>query len=55
MRLVREGHEGVKLSAEEIRALAAWIDCNAIFYGSPDPADQALQRRGQPVSMPEIQ
>jgi len=55
MKLLREGHEDAKLSDEEMRRLAAWIDLNAIFYGAPDPAGQARQRRGEPVSMPEIQ
>jgi hydrazine synthase alpha subunit-like protein len=55
MKLLRQGHEGVQLSADEIRRLAAWIDCNAIFYGTPNPADQAKQLRGEAVAMPEIQ
>ena len=55
MQLIRKGHEGAKLDDQETRALAAWIDCNAIFYGTPDPVDQARQRCGQPVGMPEIQ
>lgn len=55
MKLLRAGHEGVKLSKDELSCLAAWIDCNAIFYGTPDPADQAKQLSGEPVGMPEIQ
>jgi hypothetical protein len=55
LKLLRQGHEGVTPSDDDMRRLAAWIDCNAIFYGTPDPADQAKQRRGEPVDMPEIQ
>jgi len=55
MKLLREDHEGVTLSSDEIRRLAAWIDCNAIFYGTPNPADHGKQLRGEPVPMPEIQ
>ena len=55
LKLLRAGHEGAKLSAEEFRRLALWIDCNAVFYGVYDPADQARQLRGELVSMPEIQ
>ncbi len=53
--LLREGHEDVKLSPEDLRRLAAWIDCNAIFYGTPDPIQQARQREGLPVPMPQMQ
>ena len=33
MRLLRKGHQDVKLTTAEWRALAAWIDCNAPYYG----------------------
>ncbi|MBM3861329.1 MAG: hypothetical protein FJ395_17010 [Verrucomicrobia bacterium] len=49
------GHNNVKLSDDDIRRLAAWIDCNAIFYGVYDSDGQAKQLAGQPVAMPEIQ
>ncbi len=55
IKMLRKGHNKVRLSADEMRRLAAWIDCNAIFYGSPDVRHHARQRRGQPVPMPEIQ
>jgi len=55
MRLLREGHEDVKLSADELRRLATWIDFNAIFYGVNLPEDQARQLRGERVEMPEVQ
>ena len=34
MALLKAGHQGVKLDQSEWRAFAAWIDCNAPFYGS---------------------
>lgn len=49
------GHFDVKLSSDEIRRLAAWIDLNAIFYGVYEPGEQAKQLAGQSVSMPEVQ
>lgn len=55
IRLLREGHEGVRLSDDELRRLALWIDLNAIFYGVYHPDGQDRQLRGQPVPMPEIQ
>ena len=55
MKLLRAGHENVTLSDAELRRLAAWIDCNAVFHGSYDPAEQARQLSGQPLPMPAIQ
>ena len=49
------GKAHVRLSAEDIRRIAAWIDCNAIFYGVYDPKAQALQFQGRRVPMPEVQ
>ena len=45
----------VKLSAADIRRIAAWIDCNATFYGVYDPKAQARQLQGHRVEMPDIQ
>lgn len=50
-----DGHKDVRLSDDDIRRLAAWIDLNAIFYGAYDPGQQAAQLAGQPIPMPEIQ
>ena len=55
MRMLRQRHEGVTLSDEELRTLAAWIDCNAVFYGSYDAADNAKELRGERIAMPRIQ
>lgn len=55
MKLLRTGHEGVKLTGAELRRLAAWIDLNAVFHGSYDPAEQARQAAGEPIRMPKLQ
>ncbi len=55
LKLLRDGHEDVQLDDADWRRLAAWIDCNAVFHGSYDPADQARQLAGQRLAMPEIQ
>ena len=55
MRLLRDGHEGVKLGDSDLRRLAAWIDCNAVFYGTFDPEEQARQLVGERTGMPAIQ
>jgi len=55
MKHLRAGHSDVKLSPDDLRRLAAWIDLNAIFYGLYLPEDQARQRRGEVVPMPDVQ
>jgi hypothetical protein len=55
MKMLRAGHEEAKLSDSDLRRLAAWIDCNAVFHGSYDPAEQARQLAGDRLAMPEIQ
>jgi hypothetical protein len=40
---------------EDLARLALWIDCNALFYGTYDPAAQARQLRGEAIPMPEVQ
>jgi cytochrome c553 len=55
MRLLCDGHEGVKLGDSDLRRLAAWIDCNAVFYGAFDPEEQAKQLAGERSGMPAIQ
>ncbi|MBM4089577.1 MAG: hypothetical protein FJ276_09130, partial [Planctomycetes bacterium] len=53
--MLRAGHEDVRLSRDDLRRLATWIDCNAIFYGVYLPEEQARQLTGEPVGMPDIQ
>ncbi len=55
MKLLAAGHYDAQLSDAETRQLAAWIDCNAIFYGAYRPAEQARQLRGERLDMPDIQ
>jgi len=55
MKMLRAGHNDVKLTGADLRRLAAWIDCNAVFYGSFDPAEQSKQLAGEPIAMPPIQ
>ncbi len=55
MKKLLKGHEGVKLSAEDIERLATWMDANALFYGTFDPDDQARQRRGERIEGPKLQ
>jgi hypothetical protein len=50
MKLLLNGHAAVQLTAEEIERLATWMDANALFYGTFDPADQARQQRGQRIA-----
>ncbi len=55
LKLLRAGHENVSLAAEDMRRIATWIDCNAVFYGSYFPEVQAQELLGQAPPMPEIQ
>ncbi len=56
VQMLKAGHGEVKLTAENLRRIATWIDLNAVFYGVYEPEAQlAMQREGKPVPMPEIQ
>ena len=55
LKMLRAGHNNVKLKPSELRRLAAWVDCNAVFYGTFDPAEQSAQLKGERIPMPEIQ
>jgi cytochrome c553 len=55
MKLLRGGHAGVQLSDGDLRRLAAWIDCNAVFSGSFATEEQGRQLTGQPIPMPAVQ
>jgi len=45
----------VVLTEDEFRQLAAWIDLNAVFYGTNDETEQAAQLRGEDIPMPAVQ
>ncbi len=57
MKLLKEGHNKVALTTAEWRAFAAWIDCNAPFYGSwddirlPAPGKRPSSSAGPPVPL----
>ena len=55
MKLLRKGHYGVALEPSDYERLATWMDANALFYGTFDPADQALQLRGQRITGPKLE
>ena len=55
IQILRDGHYEAALSDEELRTLAAWIDCNAVFYGSYDPDDNEKELRGERIAMPALQ
>lgn len=54
-RLLRKGHGDVQLQDEEWDRLVTWMDANALFYGTFDPADQKRQRRGERIEAPKLQ
>jgi hypothetical protein len=43
------------LSHDDIERLVTWMDANALFYGTFDPADQARQQRGERIAEPALQ
>ena len=55
MRLLEKPHYDVKLSKDEIERLATWMDTNALFYGTFDPADQKRQQRGERIEGPKME
>jgi hypothetical protein len=55
MQLLRKGHEGVQLSAEEFERLTTWMDANALFYGTFDPEDQRRQQLGERIAGPALE
>jgi len=55
MRMLLGGHEKVVLTPAEIERLVTWMDANALFYGTFDPADQARQQRGEPIRGPALE
>ena len=44
-----------KLDPDDFERLATWMDANALFYGTFDPADQARQRRGERIAGPALE
>ncbi|HUT36651.1 MAG TPA: hypothetical protein VNE39_24390 [Planctomycetota bacterium] len=50
-----EAHYKVKLSPAEWERVVTWMDANALFYGTFDPADQARQLRGERIAGPKLE
>lgn len=55
LKLIVEGHEDVVLSPQELECLVTWMDTNALFYGTFDPADQRRQQRGERIAGPALE
>jgi len=55
MKTLQKGHYDVKLRREDLDRLITWMDANALFYGTFDPADQERQRRGERIAGPAVQ
>jgi hypothetical protein len=54
-KLLLDGHHNVDLPADDLERLITWMDTNALFYGTFDPADQERQRRGELIAGPALQ
>ena len=46
MQLILKGHHDVSLTPDELERIVTWMDANALFYGTFDPADQAASIAG---------
>ena len=55
MRELLKGHRDVALEPDDVERLATWMDANALFYGTFDPAGQARQQRGGRIDGPALQ
>lgn len=53
-KMLREGHEGVKLNDQEFERLTTWADNNVLFYGTFDPEDQSRQLKGERIKGPLV-
>ncbi len=53
--LADENHKDVKLTDEEWRDLATWIDLNAIFFGTTETEFQKDRLTGKRIPMQTIQ
>ena len=55
MSMLLADHHEVNLSQNDIERLATWMDTNALFYGTFNPADQKRQQQGQRIAGPELE
>ena len=44
-----------RLAPDELDRLVTWMDANALFYGTFDPADQSRQQRGERITGPKLE
>lgn len=51
-RLLDQGHGNVRLPPDDEERLITWMDANALFYGTFDPAEQRQQLAGQTIPGP---
>ncbi|MDR2115336.1 MAG: hypothetical protein LBP87_03035 [Planctomycetaceae bacterium] len=54
-KLLDNGHYNVQLSEEDWNRLNTWMDTNALFYGTFNPQNQALQLRGEHIAGPDLE
>ena len=54
-KLLETGHYDVELTHEEWERLNVWQDANALFYGTFNIEDQAVQQRGERIKGPELE
>jgi hypothetical protein len=55
MTLLLEGHEEVVLGEDDMERLITWMDTNALFYGTFDPAAQKRQQQGELIEGPALE
>jgi hypothetical protein len=55
MKMLLRGHKNVAFSLGDIERLVTWMDANALFYGTFDPADQTRQQRGERIAGPKLE
>jgi len=55
MHMLLRGHQKVRLDADDVERLATWMDANALFYGTFDPAGQAVQQHGGRIAGPKLE
>jgi mono/diheme cytochrome c family protein len=55
MKMLLRGHHDVALAPADLDRLVTWMDANALFYGTFDPADQARQQRGERIAGPALE
>jgi len=55
MTMLLKGHNKLALTGEEVERLATWMDTNALFYGTFEPADQRRQQQGERIEGPRLE